>query len=128
MSFLVDPPMLVAAGAASSLLPDERSRKLAERAVVATFIGTSVSLYVNAGWTRWLWELCRAESGRDWMINSGVTKFEHDRPKPAVHVLGLALFAAYPFWFRLGAKVATARTGAGRSLASGGRGRRAARS
>ena len=128
MSFLVDPPMLVAAGAASNLLPDERSRKVAERAVVATFIVTSASLYVNAGWTRWLWELCRADSGRDWMINSGVTTFEHERPKPAVHVLGLALFAAYPLWFRLGARVATARTGAGRSPASGGRARPAARS
>ena len=128
MSFLADPPMLVAAGAASSLLPDERSRKVAEWAVVATFVVTSASLYVNAGWTRWLWELCRAESGRDWMINSGVTHFEHERPKPAVHVLGLALFAAYPVWFRLGARAATARTGAGRSPASGGRGRRGARS
>ena len=49
MSFLADPPMLVACGAAASLLPDERSQKIAERAVVATFVVTSVSLYVNAG-------------------------------------------------------------------------------
>ena len=109
MSFLVDPPLLVACGAAASLLPDERSKKVAERAVVATFVVTSVSLYLNARWPRRLWELCRAESGRDWMINSGVTKFEHQAPKPAVHVLAAALFAAYPWWFRLGAKLAPQR-------------------
>ena len=105
MSFLVDPPMLVACGAAANLLPDERSRKLAERAVLATFVVTSASLYVNARWPRRLWELCRAESGRDWMINSGVTRFEHRNPKPAVHVAAVALFAAYPWWYRLGARL-----------------------
>ena len=109
MSFLADPPMLVACGAAASLLPDERSQKIAERAVVATFVVTSVSLYVNARWPRRLWELCRAESGRDWMINSGVTRFEHRQPKPAVHALAAVLFAAYPWWFRLGTKLAMRR-------------------
>ena len=105
MSFLVDPPMLVACGAAANLLPDERTRQVAERAVLATFVVTSASLYVNARWPRRLWELCRAESGRDWMINSGVTHFEHERPKPTVHVLAVALFAAYPYWYRLGARL-----------------------
>lgn len=106
MSFLVDPPMLVAFGAASSLLPDERSRKAAERVVLVTFLGTSIGLYLNARPTRWLWELCRAESGRDWMLNSGVTHFEHRRSRPGVHVLAAALFAIYPFWYRLGARLA----------------------
>jgi len=105
VSFLLDPPMLVACGAASNLLPDERSRTLAKRVVLATFLGTSISLYVNARWTRWLWELCRAESGRDWMLNSGVTHFEHEAPGTRVHIAAAALFAAYPLWYRLGARV-----------------------
>lgn len=105
MSFLVDPPLLVACGAAANLLPDERSRKLAKRAVLATFLGTSISLYLNASWTRRLWELCRAGSGRDWMLNSGVTHLEHEHPAPAVHIAAAALFAAYPLWYRLGTRL-----------------------
>lgn len=109
MSFLVDPPLLVACGAAANLLPDERARTRAERAVLATFLGTSISLYLNARWTRPLWKLCRARSGRDWMLNSGVTHFEHERPRAAVHVAAVALFVTYPLWFRLGARLAASR-------------------
>lgn len=105
MSFLVDPPMLVAAGAASNLLPDERHRRAAKGVVLAVFLGTSISLYRNGRSTRWLARLCRAESGRDWMLNSGVTRFEHERPTPAVHVLAVALFAAYPWWYQLGERL-----------------------
>ena len=39
------------------------------------------------------------------MINSGVTRFEHRNPKPAVHAAAIALFAAYPWWYRLGARL-----------------------
>lgn len=105
MSFLIDPPLLLASGAASRLLVQERSRAGAQRAVLAVFVCTSVSLYLNAPWTRWLAELCRAESGRDWMINSGVTHFEHRAPRPAVHATAVALFALYPTWYRLGARL-----------------------
>lgn len=105
MSFLVDPPMLVACGAASNLLPEDRARRLVRGAVLATFLGTSIALYANAPWTRWLWKLCRADSGRDWMINSGVTHFEHESPPAAVHVAAAAMFAAYPLWYRLGARL-----------------------
>lgn len=105
MSFLVDPPMLVACGAASSLLPDDRSRRVVRGAVLAIFLGTSIALYANAPWTRWLWKLCRADSGRDWMINSGVTRFEHESPAASVHVAAAAMFAVYPLWYRLGARL-----------------------
>lgn len=102
MSFLADPPMLVACGAASQLLPSEGQRKAARVAVLGIFLGTSISLYANGRSTRWLARLCRAESGRDWMLNSGVTRFEHEQPPVAVHALAVALFAAYPWWYRLG--------------------------
>ncbi|MHB8671621.1 MAG: hypothetical protein ACYDAD_13865 [Acidimicrobiales bacterium] len=106
MSFLVDPPLLVAGGAAASrLVRDERSRTRVERAVLAVFLGTSISLYLNARWTRWLWRLCGAESGRDWMLNSGVAHFEHRAPRPAVHAAAAVLFATYPSWYRLGGRL-----------------------
>ena len=39
---------------------------------MAVFWGVSIPLYLNRRWTRPLWRACRARSGRDWMINSGV--------------------------------------------------------
>lgn len=107
MSFLADPPLLVAAGAASRRLRSRRAQRAAETVTVAVFVGTSISLYRNAAWTRPLWKLCRAESGRDWMLNSGLTHFEHRHPGPVVHLLAAALFAAYPAWYRLGTRIAT---------------------
>ncbi len=105
MSFLLDPPLLVACGAASNRLPSEASRKRAKRAVLGVFLGTSISLYVNARWTRRLWELCRASSGRDWMLNSGLTHFEHRSPRPVVHLIAAGLFATYPLWYELGTRI-----------------------
>lgn len=106
MSFLVDPPLLVGTGAAlGRLLPPGKAQDVAAKAVLATFIGTSVGLYLNRERTRWLWELCRAESGRDWMLNSGVTHFEHEHPKPWVHVVAAGIFATYPAWYRLGRRL-----------------------
>lgn len=107
MSFLLDPPMLVGAGAAiERLAPDERTKRIAQTATVAVFVGTSVGLYLEAPWTRWLWKLCGARSGRDWMLNSGVTRFEYERPSPAVHVAAAAMFALYPSWLRFGRRLA----------------------
>lgn len=103
MSFLIDPPLLAATGAAvAATTPDPRRRRRMRAAVLGVFVGTSVSLYLNLGWTRPIWRLCRAESGRDWMLNSGVTRFEHRRPRPWVHALAAALFATYPLWYDLG--------------------------
>lgn len=102
MSFLVDPPLLVAAGAASNRIGSPTARRAAEPIVLAAFLTASISLYANASWTRPLWRVCRAESGRDWMLNSGVTRFEHRHPRAGVHLIAAALFALYPAWYRLG--------------------------
>lgn len=103
MSFLIDPPLLIAAGAViERAAPNERAADVLESATVATFIGGSVGLYLNAEPTRWLWELCGAESGRDWMLNSGVFDLEHHDPPDRTHVAAAALFATYPLWPRLG--------------------------
>ena len=107
MSFLLDPPLLVGAGAAiERVSPDERTARAAELAVTALFVGTSVLLYLNAPPVRWFWRACRATSGRDWMLNSGVFSFEHRHPSAATHVLAAGIFATYPLWPRLGRALA----------------------
>lgn len=106
MSFLVDPPLLVAHGAAiGRLAPDERTRRAAEAAVLAVFVGTSVALYFDREWTRPLWEACGARTGRDWMLNSGVFSFDHEHPSRRTHAVAAALFATYPAWLRLGIRL-----------------------
>ncbi|HML00113.1 MAG TPA: hypothetical protein VK428_08000 [Acidimicrobiales bacterium] len=103
MSFLVDPPLLVASGAAiETAVPDERTARRLEAAVLGVFVVTSVSLYLNARWTHWLARLCRADSGRDWMLNSGVFHFDHERAGAPTHLASAAIFCTYPLWIRLG--------------------------
>jgi hypothetical protein len=102
MSFLLDPPLLVAHGAAIERCVGEQWARAAEAAVLGTFIGVSAGLYRNASWPPRLWPASWAESGRDWMLNSGVFAFEHERPSSSVHWLAVGLFATYPLWLRLG--------------------------
>lgn len=101
MSFLIDPPWLYANGRAIAAVAPEHSKPLAT-ATMAVFWGVSIPLYLNARWTRPLWRACRARSGRDWMINSGVLRLEHERPGRATHIMSAAIFATYPLWLSLG--------------------------
>jgi hypothetical protein len=110
-SFLLDPPMLFSTGwlgaKVFARLPQDRRDKALRSLFLTTmgvFWGTSISLYLNLEWTRWIWELCHAESGRDWMINSGVFHFEHEEPSPKAHALAAAILATYPVWLKLGTK------------------------
>lgn len=103
MSFLYDPPMLVANGyVIGRTLGEGKAARVAQAGVLALFIGYSVGLYRNEEWTRSLWEACGAESGRDWMLNSGITAFDHERPTPTTHKVAAAIFATYPLWLRWG--------------------------
>ena len=115
-SFLLDPPMLAASGWLSAKLtgrmtPEHRrsARKALGVGTVAIFWATSVSLYLNREWTRWIWEMCRAESGRDWMLNSGVFRFDHRNPSRRTHVVSAAILATYPAWFAAGVKAGARR-------------------
>ncbi len=101
MSFLIDPPWLYANGRLTARLP-ERAQGPVAAVTVGTFLVTSVSLYLNRPWTRWIWELCRARDGRDWMLNSGVLPLEHAAPPRRTHLASAALFASYPCWLWLG--------------------------
>lgn len=110
-SFLIDGPWLLSLGwalgkATRRLVPDDARRRKANRglslATLFIFYLTSVSLYFNLEWTRWIWEMCGAESGRDWMINSGVFRFDHANLSPRGHAVAAALFATYPVWLKAG--------------------------
>jgi hypothetical protein len=102
MSFLIDPPWLYVNGRVlAATAPPEKRAPLAA-GTVAVFLITSVGLYLNARWTRPIWRLCRARSGRDWMLNSGVLNIDADRAGTPTHLLSGALFATYPLWLWLG--------------------------
>ena len=103
MSFLIDPPWLYANGRAYAAVgPPGTAATAVGAATIATFWAVSVSLYLNKPWTRPIWKACRAEDGRDWMLNSGVLRFEHEDPPARTHIAGAALFASYPWWLWLG--------------------------
>jgi hypothetical protein len=104
VSFLIDPPWLYATGQVYGRLMPERTP--AARAVsgvtAGVFLTTSVSLYLDRPWTRRIWEVCRAESGRDWMLNSGVFELDHRRVSRRAHIVSALIFATYPAWLLLG--------------------------
>ena len=111
-SFLLDPPMLVGSGFLAAritrgLSPDRRrqARWILGTGTMAVFWITSVSLYLNREWTRWIWEMCRAESGRDWMLNSGVFRFDHRNVSPRTHAVSAGILATYPAWLVLGMRL-----------------------
>lgn len=111
-SFLLDPPMLFAGGVIlGRLLGDGRGSagcrstlQALEVLTIAVFWGTSISLYLNKEWTRWIWEMCGAESGRDWMLNSGVFSFDHRKTRPSTHAISAAILSTYPAWLLLGVR------------------------
>jgi hypothetical protein len=103
MSFLIDPPLLYAGGRTyAEITDDERRDPLIGAAMMAVFWGVSVSLYLNRRWTEPIWKLCRARSGRDWMLNSGVLRLDPERPSRRTHAISAAIFATYPLWLALG--------------------------
>ena len=106
MSFLIDPPWLYANGKVLARLPEKTHRPVAG-ATMAVFLATSVSLYLNRRWTKPIWEACRAEDGRDWMLNSGVFRFDHRNAGAGTHAASAAIFATYPLWLWLGYKSAS---------------------
>jgi hypothetical protein len=102
MSFLIDGPWLYANGRAIARATDNPAPLAA--GTMAVFFGVSIPLYLNQRWTRPIWRACRASSGRDWMINSGVLKVDADNVSPRGHAICAAIFATYPLWLWLGVK------------------------
>ena len=123
MSFLLDPALLYAggrtyrhltsgsAGAAKAAAgrepaaapPASPARDAAVAAgFMAVFWGVSIGLYLNQGWTKPIWWICRARDGRDWMLNSGVLSIDETRVGRPTHVVSALIFATYPLWLWLG--------------------------
>jgi len=106
VSFLIDPAWLYANGQAYARLGPAPERPDAARVLgvgtVAAFWVVSVSMYLNQPWTQPLARACRAEDGRDWMLNSGVFRFDHRGAGGRTHVVAALLFLTYPLWLLLG--------------------------
>ena len=106
MSFLIDPPWLYATGRLYGEKAPEplqgRAAGALGAATMAVFWATSISLYLDRGWTGPIWKACRARSGRDWMLNSGVFSFPYKRVGGSTHAIAAGLFATYPLWLWLG--------------------------
>jgi hypothetical protein len=106
MSFLVDAPWQVLNGyAIARVTPNEKVQRVLEVAIDATFFAVSVPMYMNAEWTEPIWKPTGAESGRDWMINSRVFRFEHRKVTWRTHAAAAAIFATYPLWLKLGLRL-----------------------
>jgi hypothetical protein len=101
MSFLIDAPWLYASGRAYARAPDSVAAA-AGIATIGAFWGVSVPLYLDRPWTRRIWRACRARSGRDWMLNSGVLRLDPERAGPRIHAVSAIVFATYPLWLWLG--------------------------
>ncbi len=104
MSFLIDPPWLYATGRAyGRTMPEQgKAAEAVQTATIGAFLATSISLYLDLPWTRPIWRACRAASGRDWMLNSGVLGIDWRRAGMRTHLVSAAIFATYPLWLRLG--------------------------
>lgn len=108
MSFVIDPPLLVASGAAVEAATrgnEPRARRL-RAGVVALFAGVSLALYANAPGLQRIWRPFGARSGREFMLASGLARIDEHRISPPQHAAALLLFLLYPLWVRLGAALA----------------------
>ena len=107
VSFLLDPPLLVAAGAAiERTAPSPQAARKLSSATVALFIGVSAALYANVpGLGAW-WKPFRARSGREFMLSSGLGRVDTESLSRAQHASALSLFVLYPAWLALGRRAA----------------------
>jgi len=119
-SFLIDGPWLLGIGwvlgkivnkLAADRDKNRKARLILSVVTIAMFYITSVSLYFNLERTRWIWEMCGAESGRDWMINSGVFNFDHENVSGKGHALSALMFLTYPVWLKAGFALADRKKG-----------------
>lgn len=119
MSFIIDAPWLYATGETyARLTPQDETPAKALKlgaATIAAFWALSIPLYLNQRWTAPVWKACRAKSGRDWMVNSGVLRVDTEKIGPRGHRVAALLFLTYPLWLLLGY-----RHGRQARLASGG--------
>lgn len=108
VSFLADPVLLLASGAAiERASPDDDTARIVEGLLLGTFLAMSVPVYLEARWTKPIWRTFGARSGRDFMLNSGLFDFEYRNPPLRTHVAAAMIFATYPLWLHLGRRLAS---------------------
>ncbi|MCL5733803.1 MAG: hypothetical protein M1334_04095 [Patescibacteria group bacterium] len=78
----------------------------------ALFWGVGIGLYFNLPIFGWIPYMVGAQSGRDWMINSGIFHFNFENPSVITGFISGFLFAVYPLWLVLGEKLGTILFGA----------------
>lgn len=118
MSFLLDPPLLVAAGVAiEGVTNDEAVADRLARATLGTFLGVSVPLWLDARARplELIWRPFGSDGPRDFMVNSGVLRLPTPtRADARHHLMAAAVFATYPLALGIGRRW-------GRRLAARGR-------
>lgn len=103
MSFLLDPVLLLEAGATiGERIEDDRAATVTGAGTLAGFYAISIPLFIDARWTRPIWKLVGAKSGRDWMLNSGIFAFNFRSSSRRTTLASVALFATYPLWLAAG--------------------------
>lgn len=109
MSFLLDPPLLVATGAAiERLVDDERTADRLGRLTLATYFGVSVPLWLDsdARPLELFWKPFGSDGARDFMINSGVCHLPvPGRLRARHHLAAAAIFATYPLFLAAGRRL-----------------------
>lgn len=106
MSFLLDPPLLVASGALiERVTSDERTADRLAGVTITGFVGVSTCLWndVDSRLLEPIWTPFGSRSPRDFMVNSGVLRLRVPRrPSARDHLVAAALFATYPLFLGLG--------------------------
>jgi hypothetical protein len=110
VSFVIDPPLLVASGAAIEAVvgEDEITARRLRGGVAGFFVLVSMALYANAPGLDRLWRPFGSRSGREFMLTSGLARVDERRISVPQHATALSLFLLYPFWVRLGSALVRA--------------------
>ena len=107
MSFLVDPPLLYAAGEAYARgLPESaqgRAAGVSGALAVAPLLALSVASWLERPEARPVWRAFGARSGREFQVGHGLFRWKRARRAgPREHALTAVGLATYPLWFWLG--------------------------
>ena len=120
-SLLIDPFLLIVAGILIAYIISRSADNFYSRKkllvvlnilTIALFWIVGVGLYFNLPIFGWISHMVGAQSGRDWMINSGVFHFDFENPSVTTGFISGFLFAIYPLWLVLGEKLGTILFGA----------------
>lgn len=111
MTFLIDPPLLVAFALISCWIGRKAKghTNLPVGKILAWFslcviLFTSTSLYFNLEFMDWFWQpfAPAVTSGRDLMLNTGIFSIESVNTAGLIDALAVLQIAIYPLWTHLG--------------------------